>query len=138
VLNTHTFFRLVRTAVVGGAATVVDFGTAWWLRHLVQPLIAVSISYFVAVTCHFLLNKFWVFRCRRNDYARQLVQYGTAVLASWLMTVSTVQLCLSTFTNNILFAKLFAIPPATLVGFVLMQLIVFRKPGKSLEEFAHK
>jgi putative flippase GtrA len=132
VLNTETIFRFGRTCVVGGTVAVVDFGTAWSLSHFLQPLVAVSISYFVAVTCHFLLNKFWVFRCRRSDYVRQLIQYLIAVLASWLTTVSTVQLCLSTITNNLLIAKLFAFPPATLVGFTLMQLLVFRRPSNSV------
>ena len=108
----------------------MDFSTVWLLSHLLQPLVAVSIGYFLAVTCHFLLNKFWVFRCRRNDYLRQLMQYLTVVLASWLTTISTVQICLSSITNNILIAKLFAIPPATFVGFILMRFFVFRNPHK--------
>ena len=110
---------------------VVDFSTVWWLSHFLQPLISVSIAYFVAVTCHFLLNKFSVFQCRRNDYVRQLLQYLTVVLSCWLTTVLIVQLCLSTITHNILLAKLFAVPPATLVAFVLMQLFVFRKSHSS-------
>ena len=106
---------------------VVDFGSIWLLSHFLQPLVSVSIAYFVGVTCHFLLNKFWVFQCRRSDYVRQLMQYLTVVLSSWLTTVVIVHLCLSTITHNILLAKLFAVPPATLVAFVLMQFFVFRK-----------
>jgi putative flippase GtrA len=113
--------------VVGGTVAVVDFSTVWLLSHFLQPLVAVSIAYFVGVTCHFLLNKFWVFQCRRSDYGRQLMQYLTVVLSCWLTTVAIVHLCLSTITHNILIAKLFAVPPATLVAFVLMQLFVFRK-----------
>jgi len=127
VLNQERVHRFARFCLVGGTVAVVDFGTLWLLSHLLQPLAAISIAYFVGVTCHFLLNKFWVFRCRRSDYLRQLMQYFTVVLSSWLTTVVTVQLCLSTFTHNILIAKLFAVPPATLVAFVLMQFFVFRK-----------
>ena len=127
MLNQERIYRLIRFCLVGGSVAVVDFGTVWLLSHLLQPLAAVSIAYFVGVTCHFLLNKFWVFRCRRSDYVRQLMKYLTVVLSSWLTTVVTVQLCLSTITHNILIAKVFAVPPATLVGFVLMQFFVFRK-----------
>jgi putative flippase GtrA len=127
VLNQERIHRLVRFCVVGGTVAVVDFSTVWLLSHFLQPLISVSIAYFVGVTCHFLLNKFWVFQCRRSDYGRQLMQYLTVVLSSWLTTVTIVHLCLSTVTHNILIAKLFAVPPATLVAFVLMQLFVFRK-----------
>jgi putative flippase GtrA len=113
--------------VVGGTVAVVDFSTVWLLSHFLRPLVAVSIAYFVGVTCHFLLNKFWVFQCRRSDYIRQVMQYLTVVLSSWLTTIVIVHLCLSTITQNILIAKLFAVPPATLVAFVLMQFFVFRK-----------
>jgi putative flippase GtrA len=127
VLNQERIHRLVRFCVVGGTVAAVDFGTVWLLSHILQPLVAISIAYFVGVTCHFLLNKFWVFQCRRSDYGRQLMQYFTVVLSSWLTTVVIVHLCLSTITQNILIAKLFAVPPATLVAFVLMQFFVFRK-----------
>jgi putative flippase GtrA len=110
---------------------MVDFSTVWLLSHFLKPLAAVSIAYFVGVTCHFLLNKFWVFRCQRSDYVRQLMQYLTVVLSSWLTTVVAVQLCLSTITHNVLIAKLFAVPPATLVGFVLMHFFVFRRSDPS-------
>jgi putative flippase GtrA len=109
----------------------VDFSTVWLLSRFLQPLAAVSIAYFVGVACHFLLNKFWVFQCRRSDYVRQLMQYLTVVLSSWLTTIATVQLSLSTITHNILIAKLFAVPPATLIGFILMQFFVFRKSHSS-------
>jgi putative flippase GtrA len=117
--------------VVGGTVAVVDFSTVWLLSHILHPLVAVSIAYFVGVTCHFLLNKFWVFQCRRSDYVRQLMQYLTVVVASWATTIVVVHLCLSTFTANVLIAKLFAVPPATLVAFVLMQFFVFRKSHHS-------
>jgi len=127
VLNRERIHRLVRFCVVGGTVAVVDFSTVWLLSHFLRPLVAVSIAYVVGVTCHFLLNKFWVFQCRRSDYIRQVMQYLTVVLSSWLTTIVIVHLCLSTITQNILIAKLFAVPPATLVAFVLMQFFVFRK-----------
>jgi putative flippase GtrA len=91
------------------------------------PLVAVSIAYLTAVCCHFALNKMWVFRCQRSDYRRQLMQYFAVVVASYAITIMIVHLCLSTFTTNVLIAKLFALPPATLVAFLLMQFFVFRK-----------
>ena len=91
-------------------------------------LVVVSIAYLTAVCCHFLLNKMWVFRCRRSDLVRQLLQYLAVVVASWFITITIVHFCLSSFTTNVLIAKLFALPPATVVAFLLMQFFVFRKP----------
>src|SRR5260370_41790013 len=99
--------------------------------RFLQPLVAVTIAYCIVVTCHFFLNKFWVFRCRRSDYLRQVLQYSIVVGSSWLITLRVVHVCLSTFTSNVLIAKLCAIPCATLIGFLLMQMFVFRRSHHS-------
>src|ERR1700693_2191305 len=109
----------------------IDFGLVWFLNGRLPPLVAVSIAYFTAVCCHFLLNKMWVFQCRRDDYIKQLIQYFAVVIASWSTTIVIVHFCLSNFTTNVLIAKLYALPPATLVAFILMQFFVFRKSHHS-------
>jgi putative flippase GtrA len=116
----------VRFATVGASVALIDFSCLAILSRLLSPLVAVSIAYFIGVTCHFLLNKFWVFRCRRKDYAKQLVQYGGVILNNYVITLVVVQICLSTFTSNVLIAKLCSIPCATMCNFLLMQMIVFR------------
>ena len=126
LLNRERIFRFVRFATVGASVAVIDFSCVAMLSRLLPPLVAVSIAYFIGVTCHFLLNKFWVFRCRRKDYAKQLVQYGGVILNNYVITLVVVQICLSTFTSNVLVAKLFAIPAATMCNFLLMQFVVFR------------
>ena len=131
MITPERIFRVLRFCTVGAAVAAIDFGLVWFLRGRLPPLIAVSVAYFTAVSCHFLLNKMWVFQCRRSDYIRQIIQYSAVVVASWLTTISIVHLCLSNITTNLLIAKLFAIPPATLIAFLLMRLFVFRRPAVS-------
>ena len=121
------FLRFLRFCTVGATVTAIDFGLVWFLSSRIPPLVAVSIAYLTAVCCHFLLNKMWVFRCRRSDLVRQLLQYLAVVVASWFITITIVHFCLSSFTTNVLIAKLFAVPPATFVAFLLMQFFVFRR-----------
>ena len=122
------FLRFLRFCIVGATIAAIDFTLIWLLSSRLPPLAAVSIAYLTAACCHFLLNKTWVFQCRRSDYVRQLVQYFAVVVASWLTTISIVHFCLLGFITNVLIAKLFAVPPATAVAFLLMQFFVFRKP----------
>jgi putative flippase GtrA len=129
VIKQERFFRFLRFCIVGVTVASIDFGLVWFFSGWTPPLVAVSIAYFTAVCCHFLLNKMWVFQCRRSDYIRQLIQYSVVVVASWLTTITIVHFCLSSFTTNLLIAKLFALPPATLAAFLLMQLFVFRRPA---------
>jgi putative flippase GtrA len=116
----------MRFATVGASVAVIDFSCVAMFSRFLPPLVAVSFAYFIGVICHFLLNKFWVFRCRRKDYGKQLIQYGLVILNNWFITIVVVQLSLSTFTSNVLIAKLCAIPCATLCNFILMQMVVFR------------
>jgi putative flippase GtrA len=126
LLSRDWIFRFVRFATVGGSVAVIDFSGVAFFSRFLPPLVAVTVAYFIAVCCHYLLNKFWVFRCRRKDYAKQLVQYGAVILNNWFITIVVVQVCLSTFTANVLIAKLCAIPCATMCNFLLMQMVVFR------------
>gem|GEM_PF-587602 len=133
VINQARALRVIRFLAVGGTVAAVDFSLVWLLHFFLRPLVAVSIAYLTAVVCHFLLNKFWVFRCRRSDYGKQLAQYGLNVFFCWLVTVVIVRLCLNTFTTNILVAKLCAIAPATALGFLGLQLMVFRhRPARTV------
>lgn len=133
LLDRERVFRFVRFATVGASVAVIDFSSVAVLSRLLPPLVAVTIAYFIGVVCHFLLNKFWVFRCRRSDYLKQLFHYGVVILNSWFITMVVVTLCLSTFTNNVLIAKLCAIPCATICNFLLMQFVVFRPPRQESE-----
>jgi putative flippase GtrA len=126
LLNRDKVLRFIRFATVGATVAVIDFSGVAIFSRFLSPLIAVTIGYFIAVICHFLLNKYWVFRCRRKDHTKQLFLYGSVILNSWLITIVVVHLCLSTFTSNVLIAKLFAIPCATMCNFLLMQFVVFR------------
>jgi putative flippase GtrA len=138
MITAERLFRFLRFCTVGATVASIDFGLLWLLSSRIPPLVAVSIAYLTGVCCHFLLNKMWVFRCRRSDYIRQLTQYSAVVIASWATTITIVHLCLSRFTSNVLIAKLFALPPATLVAFLLMQFFVFRGPHKpALSEAPH-
>jgi putative flippase GtrA len=130
VLNQGKLFRFLQYCTVGATVAAIDFSLAWMLSLWLSPLIAVSIAYFTAVTCHFLLSKMWVYRCSRKDHARQVGQYALCIMGAWLLTLGVVRLCLSTITTNILLAKLIALPPVTLVGFVVLRCFVFAPPKK--------
>jgi putative flippase GtrA len=131
VLNQDRFLRFARFCAVGGFVTGLDLLSVALLSQWLTPFAAVSLSYLIAVSCHFSLNKFWVFRCSREDYLRQIIQYLLAALLTWLTTVCVVNLALGSITSSVLIAKILALPPATLVGFLALRLFVFAPPRRS-------
>lgn len=103
-----------------------DFTLLWLFAHVLPKLVAVSAAYLLAVTLHFCLNKWWVFQAGQTPVGRQLPRYIVTVAACWCCTVVAVWLSLHTVTENVFIAKAVAIPPTTLLGFVLMRAFVFR------------
>jgi putative flippase GtrA len=146
LLNQERVLRFMRFVTVGASVAVIDCTGVALFSRFFPPLVAVTIAYFIAVCCHYLANKFWVFRCRRSDYLKQLFSYGIVIVNNWLITVIVVSVCLSTFTSNVVIAKICAIPCATMCNFLLMQLVVFRphrptkeagRPGNGVERLPY-
>jgi putative flippase GtrA len=111
---------------VGALVAGVDFCALWMFHIFLPELLAVSLAYFVAVATHYALNKWWVFRAAVKVRAAEVVRYVLMVIVCWLCTVGVVWLALRLVSSNIFVAKLLAIPPATLLSFVLMRRFVFR------------
>lgn len=126
-MDQSTLKKGFRFCLVGGFVFCVDLGMLWLLSRFATPTVAVTGAYVVAVTVHFSLNKWWVFKSRDSEYGRQLLRYALTVFACWACTVCVFTLSLRSLTANIFLAKLMAIPPTTLLGFVLMRTFVFRR-----------
>ena len=131
MLSRESIRHAFRFCLVGGLVFLVDLSMLWLWSHFTPPLVAVSVAYLIAVTVHFCFNKWWVFQNRSSAYSAQLLKYLLTVFCCWLCTVAVFSVALRWLTTNIYLAKLLAIPPTTLLGFVLMKLFVFREklPG---------
>jgi putative flippase GtrA len=119
----HSFFRF---GVVGVLVFGIDFAALWLFKQFVPRLVALSLAYFLGVSVHFSLNKWWVFRAHANVRGMELVRYVLTVVVCWLCTISVAWLALRFVTNNVFVAKLIAIPLASLLSFLLMRRFVFR------------
>ena len=126
--------RLLRFGLVGVLVALLDFALIWVLLHWVPRLLAVGIAYPFAVSAHFALNRWWVFSRSRVPLGDQLWRYGITAGACWLCTVGVAAASLGLLSGNVFVAKALAIPPATLLGFVLMQRFVFPPAPASAAE----
>ena len=116
----------IRFGLVGGFVCLVDLAMLWVWSRFTSPIVAVSAAYFIAVTVHFCLNKWWVFRNQSTAVGAQVFKYALTVAACWLCTVAVFSLSLRWVTMNIFIAKIIAVPPTTLLSFVMMRGFVFR------------
>lgn len=125
LLKPANLVKAFRFGVVGGVVLLIDLGLVHLLNPWFPSLLTVSIAYVIAVTVHFLLNKFWVFKCSSQAYGSQILRYLVNLVACWLSTVALVYLALRWITPHLLVAKLIAVPPTTLLAYALLRWFVF-------------
>jgi putative flippase GtrA len=83
---------LLRFLAIGTFVAGVEIGTLDLLLHLGCTLfIATTLSYLVAVTCHFTLNKYVNFRDFRRSSLAQLRTYATVVTFQYLLQLLVVE-----------------------------------------------
>jgi putative flippase GtrA len=127
MFDKERILQFTRFCVVGGSVAVIDLTVVWIASHLLPALAAVSIGYIAGVICHFLLNKFWVFRCNSQRYRRQLALYSVHVALYWLMTMLIVSLVLHITATSVVVARVISIPPMMLFTFCFLRFVVFNK-----------
>jgi putative flippase GtrA len=127
MFDKERILQFTRFCAVGGSVAVIDLTVVWITSHLLHALVAVSLGYVTGATCHFLLNKFWVFRCNSQQYRRQLALYSLHVTLYWLMTMLIVSLVLHFTGASVVVARVISIPPMMLFTFCSLRFVVFNK-----------
>ncbi|MEO5958072.1 MAG: GtrA family protein [Opitutaceae bacterium] len=124
----ETQVRFVRFLVVGGGSALIQFAVLWWLKQRMGDTMAFTISWTISTATHYLLNRFWALPSTRQDSVRQLGEYLFAVGVSYGINLTAYKICRSTLGFNVMWSAFWAIPPSTLVVFLLLNYRVFRKP----------
>lgn len=101
--------------------------SAWYATN-----VAFTLSFACSTTTHYLLNRFWALPSTRSDAGRQFVEYaGTAVL-SYLVNFSLFRLCIDGLGLGKLWATAIAVPPSTVLVFLILNFRVFKAKSRSL------
>jgi putative flippase GtrA len=118
--------RIVRFLVVGGGSAVVQLGTLWLFSRVLPEKVSFSISWACSTTTHYLANRFWALPSARTDAGRQLGEYAFTVALSYLINLGVFALLRDGVGLGPYWATLLAIPPSTVVVFLLLNFRVFR------------
>lgn len=118
--------RFARFLIVGATAYGVQVLTIKLFLVIMGTNAAFTLSFLCSTTTHYLLNRFWALPSGRIDTARQLVEYlGTAAL-SYAINFALFRLCVDGFGLGRILATAIAVPPSTVVVFLLLNYRVFR------------
>ena len=119
-------WRAARFLIVGGTAYAVQVATMKLFLLWLGTNTAFTCSFMCSTSTHYTLNRFWALPSLRTDAWRQAREYfGTAVL-SWVINFALFRLCLDGFGLGKIWATAIAVPPSTVVVFLLLNYRVFR------------
>ena len=126
LLTDHdTQWRLLRFLVVGAGSALVQVAVLHALKARVAETLAFSISWLLSTTTHYFANRFWALPSGRDDTVRQLGEYLVAVALSYLINLGMFKLLRVRFELSQTWATLWAIPPSTIVVFLILNYRVF-------------
>ena len=121
----ETQLRLLRFLVVGGGSALVQVAVLRALRARLGETFAFTISWAVSTTTHYFANRFWALPSTRHDTGRQFAEYLIAVALSYLINLAVFKLLRLRFKLSQTWAALWAVPPSTVVVFLLLNYRVF-------------
>lgn len=121
----ETQLRLARFLAVGAATALVQVAVLRALKPRMGETLAFSISWVVSTTTHYLANRFWALPSGRGDAVQQFGEYLVAVGLSYLINLGMFKLLRNKLKLSATWATLWAIPPSTIVVFLILNFRVF-------------
>lgn len=121
-----TRVRLLRFGIVGGGSALFQVAIIAVLKRFMAETLAFSISWFLSMAAHYFANRYWALPSARPDSIRQLGEYLFAVALSYSINLGAFKLGREVFGLGVEWATLCAIPPSTIVVFLLLNYRVFR------------
>lgn len=123
----ETQWRLLRFLAVGGGTALVQLAVLRALKPRFGETWAFSISWVVSTLTHYVANRFWALPSARSDTAQQAGEYLVAVALSYGINLGVFKLLRVRFKVSTTWATLWAIPPSTIVVFLILNFRVFGK-----------
>jgi len=90
------------------------------------PAPAFSAAFAAATVTHYCLNRFWALPSERRDSGRQLGEYLLTVALSYGINLGVFKVAHDFFGLGVMAAAVCAVPPATIVVFLVLHHRVFR------------
>ena len=122
----ETQVRFARFLTVGGTAYVVQVLTMKLFLLRLGTDASFTLSFMCSTSTHYMLNRFWALPSMRTDSWRQAREYLFTAALSFIINYGLFHLCLDVFGLGKIVSTAIAVPPSTLVVFLLLNYHVFR------------
>jgi putative flippase GtrA len=122
----ETQIRLLRFIVVGGGSALLQLGIVAVLKRYMGETLAFSISWILSAAVHYLANRFWALPSSRVDVGKQFGEYLFTLALSYAINLGAFIVFRRMIGLNVEWATLCAIPPSTIVVFLMLNYRVFK------------
>ncbi|HWZ95701.1 MAG TPA: GtrA family protein [Opitutaceae bacterium] len=123
----ETQVRFCRFLAVGGTACLVQVASMKLFLGWLGTNMSFTLSFMCSTSTHYTLNRFWALPSTRADTLRQLGEYLVAATLSFAINFLLFRLCVDVFGLDKLWSTAVAVPPSTVVVFLLLNYRVFRR-----------
>ncbi len=127
--NRETQWRFFRFLVVGGTSFGVQVLTMKLALLALGTNAAFTLAFVCSTATHYCLNRFWALPSARTDTWKQFRDYAGASAISFVINFSIFHLCLDVLGLGEVWATAIAIPPSTVVVFLILNYRVFKAKG---------
>ena len=107
----NTLLQFFRYCFVGGIATIVDWGTTYYVEKIgVHYLIAATIAFILALICNYLLSKCMVFNGKETNLStnKEFLAYAVIGIAGLILTVILMHVMTEWFEMYFMVSKIVA------------------------------
>ena len=119
-------WRIARFLIVGGGTALLQMAIVWALKRQVPERLAFTISWVISTAVHYLANRFWALPSSRHDAGKQFGEYLFTIAVSYVINLLAFEFCRRVLGLGMEMSTLCAIPPSTVVVFLLLNYRVFR------------
>jgi putative flippase GtrA len=119
--------RLLRFLLTGGLAAGVQFAALAVLKRTAGPTLAFTLAFAASTATHYTLNRRWALPSARTDTRRQFGEYLLTVAVSYAINLGLFEFARRVLGLGVMSAAVIAIPPSTVVVWLLLNNRVFRQ-----------
>ncbi len=121
--------QFIKFALVGAFNTVVDFTVYIFFTRFLSwhYLLAATLSFVVAASSSFLLNRYWTFRVQNSKFLKDYLKFFIVASGGWLLTIFLLFIFVDKFSWYDLLAKLLTVVIVINWNFFLQKYWTFRK-----------
>ena len=118
--------KIYRFLAVGTIAFLVDFGCARFFIGFMPRVPSLVLAYLMSCLFHYLSSKYWAFEDISPLALRQVWLYALVNSITLVANITVTNIMMMQFKQELLVSKAIALPPASILGFFLLRLFVFR------------